>query len=150
MGWTLHHDTAKMNWTQARDWCQAHHTDLVSIQNQTENDYVLKHLPNRTGTPYYWIGLTRTAEKWIWIGTNGTLAGYKSWAPNEPNNRTDELCVEMYVNKDATTRGKWNDEPCSKLKFPACFKGDTKCCMCSNVLVKLTCEVCIYIPNCVL
>ena len=127
MGWTLHSNNAKMNWTQARDWCQTHHTDLVSIQNQTENDYVSNTLPNRNGAPYYWIGLTKPAEKWIWIGTNGTWVGNNSWAPNEPNNFKDESCVEMYVNKLLKHRGKWNDESCSLAKFPACFKGDTKC-----------------------
>ncbi|XP_067086883.1 L-selectin-like [Osmerus mordax] len=123
MGWTLHYDNANVNWTQARDWCQAHYTDLVSIQNQKENDYVSKHLPVRTGAPYYWIGLTRTAENsWVWIGTNGTWAGNNSWASNEPNNNLkDESCVEMYVTNDARS-GKWNDETCSLAKFPACFK----------------------------
>ncbi|XP_030583092.1 L-selectin [Archocentrus centrarchus] len=125
--WTYHYDNKTMNWTQARQWCQSHYTDMVVIQNQTENDYLVSILPRREGFPYFWIGITRNHknETWTWIGNNSTWIGNNSWAENEPNNNySTEFCVEIYTNS-GTNRGKWNDEKCNSLKSPACYK--TQC-----------------------
>uniref|UniRef100_A0A8C8DE78 C-type lectin domain-containing protein n=1 Tax=Oryzias sinensis TaxID=183150 RepID=A0A8C8DE78_9TELE len=91
-GWTYHFSDAEtMNWTEARKWCQSRFSDMVVFQNQKENDHVVSLLPNRTGSPYYWIGITKNHlnETWKWIGNNST------W----PNNiHVNEFCVEIYVN----------------------------------------------------
>ncbi|KAM4575507.1 L-selectin [Fundulus diaphanus] len=131
-GWTYHSSNQTMNWTQAREWCQAHFTDMVVIQEQTENDYIVSILPNQTGTPYYWIGITKNHinETWRWVGDNSTWVGEHSWAEKEPNNKhVAEFCVELYVN-NGKNRGKWNDEKCANRKFPVCYKAqcnDTSC-----------------------
>uniref|UniRef100_A0A3P9J9M1 C-type lectin domain-containing protein n=1 Tax=Oryzias latipes TaxID=8090 RepID=A0A3P9J9M1_ORYLA len=99
--------------------------DMVVFQNQKENDHVVSLLPNRTGGPYYWIGITKNHlnETWKWIGNNSTWVGNHSWATKEPNNvHINEFCVEIYVN-NGPNRGKWNDEKCSNKKFPVCYKG---------------------------
>ncbi|XP_055364421.1 E-selectin-like [Betta splendens] len=122
--WTYHHMSNTMNWTQARHQCQARFTDLVVIQSQEENDYLVSVLPNRTSSPYYWIGITKThtKEPWRWVGNNSTWIGERSWAANEPNNNhTTEFCVEIYVNH-GKNRGKWNDEKCSNKKYPVCYR----------------------------
>ncbi|CAI5639689.1 unnamed protein product [Oreochromis niloticus] len=124
--WTYHYSNETMNWTQAREWCQKYFTDMVVIQNQAENDYLVSILPQKN-SPYFWIGITRNHmnESWIWIGNNSTWIGNNSWAPNEPNNvHATEFCVEIYTNT-GQNRGKWNDEKCNKLKHAACFK--TQC-----------------------
>lgn len=125
LGWTYHNSNYTMNWQKARQWCRTKYTDMVVIQNQEENDYVVSILPNRTQSPYYWIGITRKhkSEEWTWIGNNSTWVGSNSWAKNEPNNNHNtEFCVEIYVN-GGTNRGKWNDEKCSQLKYAVCYKG---------------------------
>ncbi|KAM4740035.1 L-selectin [Anableps anableps] len=117
-----------MNWTEARAWCQAYFTDMVVIQNQTENDYIVSILPNKTSSPYYWIGITKEHmnETWRWVGNNSTWVGKHSWAQNEPNNNhVTEFCVEIYVNS-GQNRGKWNDEKCDHKKFAVCYKA-VKC-----------------------
>lgn len=125
LGWTYHYSNNIMNWQRAREWCRTTYTDMVVIQNQEENDYVVSILPNRTMSPYYWIGITRKHknESWTWIGNNSTWVGNHSWAENEPNNnKNTEFCVEIYVN-GLKNRGKWNDEKCSQSKFAVCYKG---------------------------
>lgn len=125
LGWTYSYSEMKMNWTQGRKWCQTHFTDMVVIQNQIENDYLVSILPNRTRSPYYWIGITRQHknETWTWVGNNSTWIGEQSWAANEPNNNdVTEFCVEIYVNM-GQNRGKWNDEKCALSKYPVCYKG---------------------------
>ncbi|KAF0042196.1 hypothetical protein F2P81_005728 [Scophthalmus maximus] len=114
-----------MNWTQARQHCKTNYTDMVVIQSQEENDYLVSLLPNRKGSPYYWIGITRNHknETWTWLGNNSTWIGNESWAENEPNNNhSTEFCVEIYV-KTGNNRGRWNDEKCSNKKYPVCYKG---------------------------
>ncbi|KAK5870182.1 hypothetical protein PBY51_024837 [Eleginops maclovinus] len=135
-----------MNWTQARQWCQTTYTDMVVIQNQRENNYLVSLLPNRNGSPYYWIGITKNHrnQPWTWIGNNSTWVGEHSWAANEPNNNhSTEFCVELYVNT-GPNRGRWNDEKCSSLKFPVCYKAqciETSCerGRCQETINNMTC-----------
>ncbi|XP_020503285.1 L-selectin isoform X2 [Labrus bergylta] len=133
-----------MNWTVAREWCQERHTDMVVIQNQDENNYLVKKLPIKK--KYYWIGITKQHknETWTWIGNNSTWIGNESWAPKEPNNNhSTEFCVEIYVNNDAN-RGKWNDEKCANKKYAACYKAqcnETSCDRgrCQETIENITC-----------
>lgn len=134
LGWTYHYSNSTMNWKAARQWCQSNYTDMVVIQNQDENDYVVSILPNRTKSPYYWIGITKTHKKdpWTWIGNNSTWVGDHSWAKNEPNNNDNtEFCVEIYVNV-GINRGRWNDEKCSHLKYAVCYKAQCNATSCER------------------
>ncbi|XP_020788806.1 L-selectin [Boleophthalmus pectinirostris] len=146
MGWTYHYSNVTMNWAAARKWCQAKFTDMVVIQNQLENDYLVSLLPQRNSSPYFWIGITRTYanETWRWIGNNSTWMGSESWDENEPNNdHSAEFCVEIYTSR-GRKRGKWNDEKCSVLKYATCYK--TECTnmtcdrgRCHETINKVTC-----------
>ena len=100
---------------------------MVAIQSQEENDHLVSLLPNRTESPYYWIGITKSkkSDPWTWVGNNSTWIGNRSWATNEPNNNhITEFCVEIYINNHKENRGKWNDEKCSNLKYPVCYQGE--------------------------
>ncbi|KAG7230829.1 hypothetical protein INR49_019643, partial [Caranx melampygus] len=132
--WTYHYSNKTMNWTEARRFCQDNFTDLVVIQSQYENDYLVKMLPTKNGSPYYWIGITKKHknETWTWVGNNSTWVGNESWAENEPNNNhIAEFCVEIYVNT-GTNRGKWNDELCSKPKYPVCYQAQCNATSCGR------------------
>ncbi|XP_067454216.1 L-selectin-like isoform X1 [Thunnus thynnus] len=134
LGWTYHYSPTPMNWTQARQWCQTHYTDMVVIQNQKENDYLVSLLPNKTKSPYYWIGITKNHknETWTWVGNNSTWIGEQSWATNEPNNNfSNEFCVEIYTNS-GENRGKWNDEKCINKKYTACYKAQCNTTICGR------------------
>ncbi|XP_042337428.1 L-selectin-like [Plectropomus leopardus] len=135
LGWTYHHSDKKiMNWAAARQWCQTTYTDMVVIQNQFENDFLVSMLPNKTKSPYYWIGITKNHmnEPWTWIGNNSTWIGEQSWAANEPNNNhSTEFCVEIYVNQ-GPNRGKWNDEKCANRKTAVCYKAQCNATICGR------------------
>lgn len=142
LGWTYHFSNRTMNWTAARRWCQANFNDMVVIQSQRENDYLVSLLPNRTKSPYYWIGITKNHknETWTWIGNNSTWIGEHSWAPNEPNNNhSTEFCVEIYVNQ-GSNRGKWNDEKCGNKKYAVCYKGQCHGTTCERGICQETIE----------
>ncbi|XP_049911304.1 P-selectin-like isoform X1 [Epinephelus moara] len=146
LGWTYHHSPGTMSWYSARDYCRKSYTDMVVIQNQEENDYLVSMLPNRNKAPYYWIGITKKHlnETWTWIGNNSTWIGEHSWAANEPNNNhSTEFCVEIYVNR-GPNRGKWNDEKCANRKFAVCYKAqcnETICGRgrCQETIKNITC-----------
>nr|XP_040040887.1 L-selectin-like [Gasterosteus aculeatus aculeatus] len=140
LGWRYHHSDTKMNWAEARQWCQTNYTDMVVIQNQKENDYLVSQLPKRERTPYYWIGITKKNKNdpWTWIGNNSTWIGEKSWAANEPNNNhIGEFCVELYVNGGENS-GKWNDEKCANQKYPVCFEAQCKATTCERGICQET------------
>nr|XP_033936693.1 P-selectin-like isoform X2 [Pseudochaenichthys georgianus] len=145
-GWTYHPFKMPMNWAQARQWCQSTYTDMVVIQNQRENDYLVSMLPIKNRSPYYWIGVIKhhKNDPWTWIGNNSTWVGEHSWAANEPNNNhSTEFCVEIYVNR-GENRGKWNDEKCNARKYPLCYKAqcnETSCerGRCQETINNMTC-----------
>ncbi|XP_040897152.1 E-selectin-like isoform X2 [Toxotes jaculatrix] len=142
LGWKYHYTDTTMNWTQARQYCKTHYTDMVVIQSQEENDYLVSLLPNRSGSPYYWIGITKNHmnETWTWVGNNSTWVGNESWAENEPNNNhSTEFCVEIYVNTNKN-RGKWNDEKCSNQKYVVCYEAQCNATSCGRGTCKETTE----------
>ncbi|KAB5539624.1 hypothetical protein PHYPO_G00091180 [Pangasianodon hypophthalmus] len=119
--WTYHYNTnSNMEWEMARQWCRQHYTDMVAIQNQEEVIYLNQMLPFHSS--YYWIGLRKVDDRWMWVGTTKPLAPEAaSWATGEPNNRgTSEDCVEIYIKRSKDT-GKWNDDKCSKKKAALCY-----------------------------
>ncbi|KAJ8409500.1 hypothetical protein AAFF_G00229010 [Aldrovandia affinis] len=149
-GWTYHYSNHTMNWKEAKKWCQAHHMDMVAIQNREENVYLDDFLPRRT--KHYWIGLHKKVVngkfgEWTWVGTNKLLTPDASnWATDEPNNKkSNEVCVEMYVKRGNDT-GKWNDESCRRNKTALCYTASCQPDSCSGhgecaeVITSLKCE----------
>uniref|UniRef100_A0A8C9RB51 Selectin E n=1 Tax=Scleropages formosus TaxID=113540 RepID=A0A8C9RB51_SCLFO len=120
--WTYHYSTEpSREWNSARQWCRQHYTDMVAIQNQKEIEYLNNILPRNP--TYYWIGIRKLGDVWIWIGTNKTLTKEcENWAAGEPNNGgRQEDCVEIYIKRESET-AKWNNEKCSKKKGTLCYR----------------------------
>ncbi|MBN3309569.1 MRC1 protein, partial [Amia calva] len=100
------------NWAAAQDYCREKHTDLVTIQNDSENKTVRK----RAGGGTVWIGLFN--EPWKW--SDGGTSSFRNWNKYEPNNFLgNEKCAGMY--KD----GKWNDFSCSGYMMPFICEEET-------------------------
>ncbi|XP_032884024.1 P-selectin-like isoform X2 [Amblyraja radiata] len=122
-GWTYHYNSEQMPWENARRFCQSKYTDMVAIQNAEEIEYLKDTLP--FAQCYYWIGIRKVNNTWIWVGTEKPLnKEAENWAKDEPNNEgksVNEDCVEMYI-KRAVDTGKWNDIACNKKKNPLCYK----------------------------
>ncbi|XP_058866935.1 macrophage mannose receptor 1-like [Acipenser ruthenus] len=103
-------------WTEAQQYCREHHTDLVSINSDSENEDLVK---KAQGKPF-WIGLFNNPWKWSHQGDNYT---FHNWNTGEPNNvGGNEKCVIIGVRYNQNqSRGEWRDKDCS-LKLPFfCF-----------------------------
>ncbi|XP_064334037.1 P-selectin isoform X4 [Camelus dromedarius] len=126
--WTYNYSIKPYSWDYSRAYCQTFYTDLVAIQNKNEIAYLNDAIPYYSS--YYWIGIRKINNKWTWVGTKKTLTEEaENWADNEPNNKNNEDCVEIYI-KSVSAPGKWNDEPCWKRKRALCYTAscqDTSC-----------------------
>ena len=92
-------------WTASQAAAAAYGGNLVTINNQAENDWLLSTF----GGNEYWIGLYQTdkqdepAGHWAWV--NGEPLTYTNWAGGEPLNWSGNEEV-AFMNWDA---GLWND-----------------------------------------
>ena len=106
------------SWEDARAYCRGFGTDLVSILNSSEVDFIHRQT-NGLGNFKFWIGLYRntTTGQWTWSdGSNFTNP--QQWAQGEPNNyQNNEHCAEFFASNK-----KWNDNDCSK-SFSSICKG---------------------------
>ncbi|XP_070569286.1 C-type lectin lectoxin-Lio1-like [Ptychodera flava] len=88
---------------------------LASIKSSDENAYVVALISSDA-----WIGYDDLAKEGDFYWTDGSLTGYKNWAPGEPNNKgiSGEDCTLMFAS--GSDRGQWNDENCGDNKHYVC------------------------------
>ncbi|XP_077088895.1 macrophage mannose receptor 1-like [Siphateles boraxobius] len=98
------------NWTGAQNYCREHHTDLVSIKNETEN------LKLQSLFPYYssfWIGLYRT-RSW----SDQSNSSFSNWGTGQPDNAgNSEYCTAVSFGDS----GNWTDENCNTVLSFICY-----------------------------
>ncbi|XP_034387644.1 P-selectin isoform X2 [Cyclopterus lumpus] len=118
--WTYNHSTTpNRRWLEAREWCLKHFTDMVPIRSREENDFMNTVLPFNRG--YYWIGIGKEGEKWVWKETHERVPkDAQNWASEEPDNIEAQDCVEIYIKREKDT-AKWNNESCKKKKGTICY-----------------------------
>lgn len=56
------------SWTDALNYCRAHHDDLATITNLDDHKWVLKKVKNAS-SPFVWIGLRYHClnDMWFWV-----------------------------------------------------------------------------------
>lgn len=120
--WTYTYSTRpSRNWSKASQWCQKNFKGMVPIRSQEETDYLNNLVPYNP--QYYWIGIQRKDEVWIWEETGKKVPEeVQNWSPMEPDNITSQDCVEIYIKREKST-GKWNNENCQKRKGTICYNG---------------------------
>ncbi|MCW9683234.1 lectin-like protein, partial [Dolichospermum planctonicum UHCC 0167] len=89
-------------WQQAQSQAQSLGGNLVTINNQAEQDWLVTTFG---GSEQLWIGLTDEVTEGEFKWVSGETSTYTNWYPDEPNNSGNEDYVEMYLG-DA---GTWND-----------------------------------------
>uniref|UniRef100_A0A4W3HQU5 C-type lectin domain-containing protein n=1 Tax=Callorhinchus milii TaxID=7868 RepID=A0A4W3HQU5_CALMI len=83
------------NWTEARDYCQNYHTDLISIGSPEEHSLISKLFD---GDMPLWIGLyniNQTVDGWKWI--NGDRFSFAHWRDKEMNSGFGHLTSRCYL-----------------------------------------------------
>ncbi|XP_051779232.1 L-selectin-like [Erpetoichthys calabaricus] len=93
-----------LSWDDAQNYCRAHYTDLVTIENKAMNDQLLI----MTSKIYSWIGLRRERDNWQW--SNGEPLVYTNW-------EREYFCAVLQSD------GSWNDSVCGEEKPFMCYKG---------------------------
>ena len=103
-----------MNWTEARDACEAVGGHLAAINSEEEQDFICDIIKN-TEQANIWIGgyYSKGEKKWYWV--DDSEWDYTNWADPQPDNYTgDEFYLRMknrykkYEYWEAHD-GKWND-----------------------------------------
>ncbi len=93
------------SWTAAQAQAEALGGNLVTINDASENDWLVGNFGDRLR----WIGLSDKLSEGDFQWVNGETSTYRNWAPGEPNNTPfiaeGEDYVELYSN------GQWNDVP---------------------------------------
>ena len=92
-----------MSWEDAREQCQDHNLDLVSIANEAENALVMLAAENTN----VWIGARDVLQDGQWKWADGTGFEYSAWNPGEPNDAGSGEDFLEFLGAD----GKWNDLP---------------------------------------
>uniref|UniRef100_A0A3Q3GW74 C-type lectin domain-containing protein n=1 Tax=Labrus bergylta TaxID=56723 RepID=A0A3Q3GW74_9LABR len=87
-----------MNWTDAREYCRNHHTDLAMMLTEPE----ARDLGTVKGPHRVWIGMYR--EPWRW--SDNRNSSFKNWRDGEPNNYLAvQHCVTMFLQTDCIKLG---------------------------------------------
>uniref|UniRef100_A0A672KN67 Si:ch211-133n4.12 n=1 Tax=Sinocyclocheilus grahami TaxID=75366 RepID=A0A672KN67_SINGR len=116
----------KLNWSSSRDVCVSKGADLVTITNQTEQDFLVSKIKET-----HWTGLNdlETEGHWVWVN-NQTLTetGVQFWfseGQREPDNwknqdPSGENCASL--GDENGNFQSWFDASCKKQKKFICEK----------------------------
>ncbi|MHC4501972.1 MAG: SUMF1/EgtB/PvdO family nonheme iron enzyme [Planctomycetota bacterium] len=94
--------TQKMNWHDAKAFCERAGGHLVTITSKEEQDFV-GGLARGAGE-FAWIGLSDVREQGKWEWVTGEPMAYVAWAPREPSTK-NERCGNLCAHKGYL----WND-----------------------------------------
>ncbi|XP_053398682.1 uncharacterized protein LOC128556876 isoform X2 [Mercenaria mercenaria] len=102
-------------------YCQQHKGALVSIHNQTVNQFLVKTMTSlAVNGQSFWTGLHKSIDSGFqWIDRSPVQ--YTNWRKGEPSTRgwsgNLENCAEVFLSD-----GKWNDEDCNSKRLFVCEK----------------------------
>ncbi|XP_072548736.1 C-type lectin domain family 10 member A-like, partial [Salminus brasiliensis] len=116
-GWTLFGSRCyffsrnELNWHEARDYCRAQNSFLLTVESKEELGLVL----TKTFMAYYWVGLTdENTGQWRWDDGTPYTMNKNDWNPGQPDDwknhglgEEGEDCAHILEN------GRLNDAHCS-------------------------------------
>nr|QNH72454.1 toxin candidate TRINITY_DN20653_c5_g3_i1.p1 [Ceriantheomorphe brasiliensis] len=122
-GWVLYDgkcyyfSTEKKSWDDARQMCLEQHGDLASINTAQQQAFIDNQLKCLNNDIKFWIGANDKANEGTFVWSDGSTMSYTNWAAGEPNDNTNEDCVEIL-----TKTFQWNDQQCSDINGYICRK----------------------------
>nr|XP_055047844.1 macrophage mannose receptor 1-like [Misgurnus anguillicaudatus] len=99
----LFYETSNKMWNDSQIFCREHHTDLVSVRNQSENEQIQQIINDSHIS--VWIGLF--SDSWEWSDQSNSTFRY--WKSKEPSGEVHPACVEVRMEN----QGQWNDAACN-------------------------------------
>uniref|UniRef100_A0A671L853 C-type lectin domain-containing protein n=1 Tax=Sinocyclocheilus anshuiensis TaxID=1608454 RepID=A0A671L853_9TELE len=114
--------TINKNWTDAQSYCRQYYTDLPTIHNSTENEYISKMLYSGW---YVWIGLF--LDSWEW--SDKWILFFRHWAAGQPSMSSGPGdCVGM----SKTNSGRWAQYSCDLQSPFICYGSDIMLVTCKS------------------
>ena len=102
--------TTIKDWTSALSFCKSETTNpsanLVSIPDQTTNNFLLNTMPSIVEHTEVWTGGYRENGEWVW-SDGSQWTGWTNWYPGKPSGG-DNNYLEFWGRKDSR---KWNNVP---------------------------------------
>ncbi|KAI4899425.1 hypothetical protein NFI96_029373, partial [Prochilodus magdalenae] len=95
----------KKTWYEAQSYCRDHHTDLVRVRNQTENQQVFNLTTQSQSDSRIWIGLFN--DSWTW--SDGSDSSFRYWKSGPDHYGQGAECAAVSI----TEKGRWDNENCS-------------------------------------
>ncbi|GAA6224421.1 uncharacterized protein LOC108888259 [Lates japonicus] len=125
----IYYGYVKMNWREARLYCQKGFTDLTTWDAMSR--FNLSEWLVENNVSQVWIGLHRDPEKdsvWKWIniktgeGVSGNdYAKSSEWADGEPSHPDEDLSATKDCGSLIPATKQWNSMLCSKELQPLCY-----------------------------
>ncbi|XP_077993133.1 macrophage mannose receptor 1-like [Glandiceps talaboti] len=115
-GWSLHGDfcylfqTSEVSFETAETGCESYGGTLTSIADSAEQSFISGRIVNVQAL--LWIGLHDRGTEGGWEWVDGTTFSFQNWAPNEPNDVSQEDCVHLEYEQSKI--GTWNDRSCGQ------------------------------------
>ncbi|XP_073339238.1 galactose-specific lectin nattectin-like [Pagrus major] len=92
----------EVSWVDAESYCLRYGTNLASIHNNGEYDFIREVVKSGTSRyPETWLGGNDAVKDSTWLWSDGSSFNFRGWSFGEPNNNGgNERCVVMNYSDD--------------------------------------------------
>uniref|UniRef100_A0A3Q3E0G8 C-type lectin domain-containing protein n=1 Tax=Labrus bergylta TaxID=56723 RepID=A0A3Q3E0G8_9LABR len=108
-------DEVKKTWEEALEHCRETHTDLTSLNSETEQRLALSEIQHDHITERVWIGLRFFGDRWLWV--NGDPLVYEAW----PEGDQEHQCPLRKRCGALTKEGHWENWDCEEKVHFICY-----------------------------
>uniref|UniRef100_A0A3Q3EWF0 C-type lectin domain-containing protein n=1 Tax=Labrus bergylta TaxID=56723 RepID=A0A3Q3EWF0_9LABR len=105
----------KKTWEGALEYCRETHTDLTTLQSDTEQLLTLSEIRHDHITGRVWIGLRFLGDHWLWV--NGDPMVYENWRQGDQEHQCPlrKRCGAL------TKEGHWENWDCGEELHFICY-----------------------------
>uniref|UniRef100_A0A3Q3KT97 C-type lectin domain-containing protein n=1 Tax=Labrus bergylta TaxID=56723 RepID=A0A3Q3KT97_9LABR len=108
-------DEVKKTWEEALEHCRETHTNLTSLNSETERLLALSEIQHDRITKRVWIGLRFLGDRWLWV--NGDPLVYEAW----PEGDQEHQCPLRKRCGALTKEGHWENWDCEEKLHFICY-----------------------------